>query len=88
MKISKRVREEAAMAMAICASQRETWPWFYEDIAPTGLINWLCGQAWDATYNNDDGTRYWRERYAEAESLLRTGWSPSNNPPPAMAKWR
>ena len=78
MKISRKVREEAALAMAICASQRESWPWFFDDITKNPSAQNLCRLAWDATYDDDDDARHWRERYAEAESLLRCGWSPGD----------
>ena len=81
MKISKRVREEAAMICAIAASNAglgiginpipgsmsaAKWIGRNKDSAATRL-------AWEAFMAT---RRIFSEGYAEAESLLRTGWSP------------
>lgn len=82
MKISKRVREEAAMICAIAASNEWTGDWNNRLGDPPKPGKTAAGNlAWAAqriTY------RVWRESphwnpsapWAEAESLLRTGWSP------------
>jgi hypothetical protein len=81
-RISKRVREEAALVMAVCASN---------DCGTIDACNWLDLPHWG---DRDDletaafiaaleAWRHWlgkyrkpREAYAEAEAMLRTGWSP------------
>lgn len=72
---SKRVREEAEDLLAYCASQGD------RDLLTTHDApgHWsestreLAGIAWAVAVR---GGGYWREHYAEAESLLRTGWTP------------
>lgn len=86
MKISKKTREEAALICAICASadpQQDEWGSTYQASCLTGLdrtAQKLASDAWlfvtnDAPHVEDYDARV-RERYAEAEALLRTGWSP------------
>lgn len=88
MKISKRIREEAAMLCAIAAS----WPTSSVSVShvsnllygdPRGGIAWLAVRAWDAAHTayvragrNETDSNAMRDDYAEAECLLRTGWSP------------
>jgi hypothetical protein len=87
-RISKRVREEAALILACCASADR----FDNEFGSTyqsmlGLDvgrepQSLAYKAWDYVTDHvgmrpiptwETGKRY---RYAEAEALLRTGWSP------------
>ncbi len=74
-KVGKRTREEAALICAVLASQ-ETWRSFTCDV-PIGPLESparrLADAAWEAALGPG---RTWRDIYAEAEALLRTGWSP------------
>lgn len=86
MKISKAVREEAALLCAIAASSFQPGPsslTTWEAGRGIGLHDshesqWLAHQAWLAApgVDSNDYRTDRSERYAEAESRLRTGWSP------------
>lgn len=72
-KISKKVREDAALICAILASTRGIWS---DDVAieleMSRESDALAEQAFDYVIREA-----WRTADAEAESLLRSGWSPS-----------
>ena len=69
MKRTKRVLREAADLLACCASQRESWPWFMDELGASKEAVEVANEAWDGSQFGD-GT-YWRECYAEAEARLR-----------------
>lgn len=73
--VSSKVRKEAADMLAILASQPE-WE-FYVSTLPGRWSEAARQLAMDAQSPvplwGPDG---WPEMYAEAESMLRTGWSP------------
>ena len=86
-RISKRVREEAAMLCAIAAS----WPMAISIRDVTEHLHgvasnraaWLAVRAWSEANRsfvragrNACDSASMRDDYAEAESLLRCGWSP------------
>ncbi|MGN6108803.1 MAG: hypothetical protein ACTHU0_27100 [Kofleriaceae bacterium] len=82
-RISKKVREEAALICAIAAST----PFLYDQIAyqlPTATIAGWLGASDDAfelalearVRTAGDGCSYTAVGDAEAEALLRTGWTP------------
>lgn len=88
MRISKKVREEAALICAVCASgpdetsDEHPWPRPLTNRAANAIL------ASDAAYNLALDARlfvsrffnlstYTRESDAEAEALLRTGWEPT-----------
>ncbi len=88
-RISKRVREEAALICAIAASRGEP-------ISITSVASLIHGidvvaavrkktaklavKAWAVAHEGFDAGSYGfeaiRDEYAEAEALLRTGWTP------------
>lgn len=70
-------RKEAAALLAILASQPESWPWFIDDCPwpCSDKARKLAERAWDAAADCAP-VEPWRAIYAEAECLLRTGWSP------------
>ncbi len=89
---SKRTREQAADVCAMCASYGEAisvarlvgllWD-IDESDARTTIAARLAVLAWDAaarkrirTTNSGTNAETLRDDYAEAEALLRTGWSP------------
>lgn len=79
MKYSKRVREEAALICAIAASTAGVYWNYSETVHSLGLrecseAHELAVQAWHSLfphYEADD-----RARDAEAESMIRSGWTP------------
>jgi hypothetical protein len=84
VKISKKVREQAAMICAIAASTetdygtRPTYEW---DVAPWLGVDrchpsvTLALKAWRKAFRRDGGP--WTAVIdAEAEAILRTGWAP------------
>lgn len=83
-RISKKVREEAALICSAAASCREpisilsTIPSFGASArghaARLALSAWQ--QGWDSSVDNHDNRARLCAAYAEAECLLRTGWSP------------
>lgn len=80
MKISKRIREEAALILAHCASGREFA--VYTSDAAEWLEMPLDTGAHRLAFDAADHVQritlagWRREDYAEAEALLRCGWSP------------
>jgi len=83
MKISKRVREEAAMLCAIAASA-ERYYCLVDIQHMLGIRQdedvWFLAAS--AFHSNTAKSFYVYDqaRYAEAESLLRCGWSPGDEP--------
>lgn len=84
MKISKRVREEAALILAIGAStlrdHHDAWeatgvPYIGRSAA---IVLDAIAVARDGRSRLPRNRREWQEVYAEAESLLRCGWSPGD----------
>lgn len=84
MKISKKVREEAALICAIAASNGEETEQAYATVADLLGISrrqgghetaseTLAYEAWVVCRDSDHPD-------AEAEALLRTGWSPGGEP--------
>lgn len=75
MKISKRTREQAALICAIAAStdwsQCDGWDGIIEHSGDREAV--ACAVAAWLDAGSDVALS---ERWAEAESLLRTGWSP------------
>ena len=82
MKISKRVREEAALVMAIGAStSHEPFDvWKTLGLRKGGLVWELTLDAQHEAMARLQGYIWpqipWHEVYAEAEAMLRTGWGP------------
>jgi hypothetical protein len=91
MKISKKVREQAAMICAIAAStpnEHGTRPFYDVEVAQwLGLWRGTCAKTYakepavklalDAWgFVFDCGERWTAETDAEAEAILRTGWVP------------
>lgn len=88
MRISKRVREEAALILQCCASadqDSDEWRSTHQSMIGLDAVNdarSLAYKAWE--YVTDEigaspAPTYelsHRYRYAEAEALLRCGWSP------------
>lgn len=82
MRISKKVREEAALICAIAASNGQGFTSYIEIENDLGEVSQvalgLAASAWLAlgdVYGDGDATRD-----AEAEALIRTGWSPGDKP--------
>lgn len=86
MKISKRVREEAAMICAIAASNEWTdcldvpgggMP-EQATTSPAHELAWAANRVARKAWDEIEWADGWRPEapWAEAESLLRTGWSP------------
>jgi len=75
MKISKRTREQAALlcSMAACAEVASLIG--ASDRAGISPLSRVFTLAWNA-YMESPAASQPRATYAEAESLLRTGWSP------------
>lgn len=82
-RISRKVREEAALICAIGASNRDFEDWYggvagQLGIGMTAPSTLLAIAAWSEVWDRE--TDHWTtptgERDAEAECLLRTGWSP------------
>ena len=82
-RISKLVREEAAMLCAICASDVEPTSMMDAQISITGshevteAVRLAC-DAWCFAFDNVVGQYKSQELDAEAEALLRCGWSPED----------
>lgn len=81
MKISKRDREQAALICAIAASAPAGVQPFYDQIADNidaaGESERLAMRAWKFAWEFAANHGKWtREVDAEAEALIRTGWSP------------
>lgn len=84
--ISKRQRNEAAFYCALMASSSmNQWPLGDSEMVATSGVSWesvrLAKHAWEAVVdllNPDDITD--NSLDAEAESLLRSGWSPGDEP--------
>lgn len=78
MKITKRDRERVAEMLSMLACQPDGWPWVVEYIP--GFSSRRREIADKAVAAAADGDCYWaprwREVYAEAEAMIRTGWSP------------
>lgn len=81
MRISKRVRNEAAMIAALGASsciakvcgygQHHTW------LMSSHAASKLASNAYQEVLDDCASIHYdWRAVWAEAEALLRTGWTP------------
>jgi hypothetical protein len=79
MKISKRTREQAALICAIAALSDERHPIYHTISHDLGLPERaadLAINAWTAL--RDIGFAWTREMDGEAESLIRSGWSPGD----------
>jgi hypothetical protein len=81
-RISKEVREEAAMICAIAASCRFTGA---EAGDATGASELAMSLAYRSWFHSMHGSSHrfgsdWSQDWAEAEALLRTGWSPGDKP--------
>lgn len=77
VKISKRTREEAAMLCAIAASMPYATTWVVGSwMGSSRSANEAADDAWRAARNAASGPYIRHYVYAEAEALLRTGWSP------------
>jgi hypothetical protein len=82
MRISKRMREQAARICAISASWGKGNHWYWiiaKEIGASKAAVSLAADALVAAQVDDEAPtgRLWSRRDdAEAESLLRTGWSP------------
>lgn len=90
MKISKKTREEAALICAVAASNEASFPPcpYYSDVANALGLDYsqdgwsrdsvmLAVDAWQHVLSNTTGAWRWRREHdAEAECLLRTGWTP------------
>lgn len=80
MKITKRVREEAATLLSAAAccgdDQRFVWEQGFPQFATASRV--LAVAAFNAAKvrRSRAKTGRWRAHWAEAEALLRTGWSP------------
>lgn len=83
MKISKRTREQAALICALAASNAPHL--FYPGEEALGLrpvggmpnrAGWLARDAYAEISIGDPRPRHNAEICAEAEALLRTGWTP------------
>lgn len=80
MKISKRTREQAALICAMWASSGDAVGLSdaQQSLGLSALARRVADLAWSAARQvplacpNDS----WRPRCAEAEAMLRTGWSP------------
>jgi hypothetical protein len=68
------VREEAADALACCASNPETY--FMNVLDEGSPAERLALAAFSATFHGEFHTAGAHEHYAEAEAMLRTGWTP------------
>ena len=77
---SKRVREEAALICAIAASSVSIYPVydaFAASVAEHPDSLWLARKAWKRAMEGPPPASHWtRVVDAEAEALIRTGWSP------------
>lgn len=91
MRISKKVREEAAMICAMTASEwagetgtRPTTWWTAGHLIVSHKSRVLSDRAWGRAYGSHGEEPRWSVRvacvYAEAEALIRTGWSPGDEP--------
>ena len=79
-RISKRVRDATADYCAVLASTPYAWSWPYEDCFASQFsfdLWWIAYSTVRNARNSDGGGREWA---AEAESLLRCGWSPGDEP--------
>lgn len=78
MKISKRVREEAALICAVAASCSCRWYGnIHMDLGTSREAYGLAADALTAAFErNEHGDHLERAYDAEAEAMLRTGWSP------------
>ena len=82
MKISKRVREEAADACAIMASDRANTyggsTYYFEIVGLSKQARKVAEAAHTAARPHIDsrGLVLYHLEYAEAEAMLRTGWTP------------
>lgn len=73
MKYSKKTREEAALLLGQLASQ-QGWRFFIDEMHQfTDSQRSLAKAAWGAVTHRYSADQ-WRETYAEAEALIRTGW--------------
>lgn len=83
MKISTKTRDLAAMIPALCASNEFGYA-TAEHLLGLGWNNpavKLADAAWDVVYDGSDGARRDAiELFAEAEALIRSGWSPGEEP--------
>lgn len=80
MKISKKVREEAAMllSMVSCGGGEIG----LEDVGrQTGMRkSESFNLAWAALMSSPECDEFWPFEYLEAEMMVRTGWSPGDEP--------
>lgn len=87
VKISKKTREQAALICAIAASggvhteSPDRWTRVYCDIARALDYDCVATRLSILAYDSLMRGRTWtRELDAEAESMIRTGWSPGDEP--------
>lgn len=83
MRITPRVREEAALLCAVAAST-DVYTMAAADHLDTSTdALQLAYAAWSLSFWNTDHRRgeAWCEDWAEAEALLRTGWTPTEPKP-------
>lgn len=76
MKITKRVREEAALYCSALASSPGIWRHCHSDYEVSGDAFELWWNAYKYVRDARDADGNGREWCAEAEALLRTGWTP------------
>jgi hypothetical protein len=80
-RITQTIRDEAALVCALSASEvrpADECPCTYCIGARVGVsfeAQRLAKDAWFAA-EAEPGENYYAERYAEAEAMLRTGWTP------------
>jgi hypothetical protein len=81
MKITQRTRAQAALICAVTASSNRTGEWDIDaevcrdlGITPRGAAHDLATSAW--MHAGKAWGALTAEREAEAEAMLRTGWSP------------
>lgn len=79
MKITKKLREEAALCAGVLACTPDSWGWEYAGCADIASFN-LAWDTFKAVRRHYLGDRWWSgvdiEYMAEAEAMLRTGFVP------------
>jgi hypothetical protein len=76
MKITKRVREEAAVLLSMLASQTAWRDGIYSVPGVSLKARTLANLAVGTAIYNTTTDHGWLDGYAEAEAMLRTGWKP------------
>ena len=82
-RISKRLRDLAAMIPALCANNNCGYAIAEHelDLAWNHPAVKLADAAWDVVYDGSNGAyRNADDLFAETEALIRSGWSPGETP--------